>query len=186
MDDSKIISLLEERNEDALAAIQDKYFSYLKRIAMNVLANEADADECVNETVFRVWNKVPPDKPVRLSAYLAKIVRNIAIDTYRANRNRSNRISEYPDMISELEDLFPPASGTEDVVDHIVLRDTLLLFLKTVSPKEKKIFVRRFFFFDSVRAIAEMYGVSESSVKVTLFRIRTKLRKFLEKEGYRS
>ena len=185
MDDGQIISLLEARDEKAISAIGEKYSAYLKRIAMNVLGNESDAEECVNETFFRVWRRIPPARPANLPAYLGKIVRELAIDAYRAKRSRQNTASEYEATVRELGLFAPTDDGTERAVDGIVLRDAIVGFLKKISEKERNVFVRRYFFFDPVNTIAETYRLGESDVKVTLFRTRNKLKKYLEKEGYR-
>ncbi len=184
MDDGQIISLLEARDEKAISAIGEKYSAYLKRIAMNVLGDEADAEECVNETLFRAWRRIPPARPDNLAAYLGKIVRELAIDAYRAKRSRQNTASEYEQTVRELGIFSPGDDGTERAVDGIVLRDAIVAFLRRVSEKERNVFVRRYFFFDSVKTIAETYRLGESDVKVTLFRMRNKLKKYLEKEGY--
>ncbi|MBQ2469184.1 MAG: RNA polymerase sigma factor [Clostridia bacterium] len=184
MDDGQIIALLEARNEEAISAIEKKYSAYLKRIAMNVLGSEADAEECVNETYFRAWRRIPPEIPRDLAAYLGKIVRDLAIDAYRAKKSRLNTASEYENAFRELGIFDPSGDGTEHTADGIFLRDTIAAFLKKATEKERKVFVRRYFFFDPVKTISEKYRMSESDVKVTLFRTRNKLKKYLEKEGY--
>ena len=184
MDDSEIISMLEIRNEDALSELEARYSAYLKRIAMNVLGSEPDAEECVNETFFRAWRKIPPAKPDNLAAYLGKIARELAIDVYRTKKKRRETVTGYDESVAELAFISSQSDGVEQTVDGLFLRDAVASFLKSVSEKERNVFIRRYFFFDSVRDISEMYGIGGSSVKVILFRSRNKLKKYLEREGY--
>ena len=184
MDDSGIVSMLEARDEEAISELQIKYSAYLKKIAMNVVGNEPDAEECVNDTFYKAWQKIPPAKPPNLGAFLGKITRELAIDAYRAKKSRQKTASEYDEVVKELGFFDPSNDGTEQAVDQIILRDAIVSFLKSVSEKEKNVFIRRYFFFDPVKKIAQMYLISESTAKVILFRTRNKLKKYLEKEGY--
>ncbi|MBQ6677582.1 MAG: sigma-70 family RNA polymerase sigma factor [Clostridia bacterium] len=176
--------MLEARDEDAISELQIKYSAYLKKIATNVVGNEPDAEECVNETFYKAWQKIPPAKPANLGAFLGKITRELAIDAFRAKKSRQKTASEYDEAVKELGFFDLSNDGTEQAVDQIFLRDAIVSFLKSVSEKEKNVFIRRYFFFDPVKEIAQMYRISESAVKVIMFRTRNKLKIFLEKEGY--
>ena len=183
-DDRQIISMMEQRDESALEQIREKYSAYLTRIAKNVLGNDADAEECVNETLFRIWQKIPPADPPNFPLFIGKIARELAIDTFRAKLTKKRRGSEYEASLNELGDLIPSDDGTSDLIDGILLRDKISEFLRLVPEQKRKIFIRRYFLFDPVKTIARSYGVSESYVKVNLYRTRTKLKEYLEKEGF--
>ncbi|MBQ7474971.1 MAG: sigma-70 family RNA polymerase sigma factor [Clostridia bacterium] len=184
MDDSEIISLFEARDEDAIPALDAAYSAYLGKIAMNVLGNREDAEECVNETFYRAWIRIPPARPDNLKAYLGKITRELAIDAFRARKSRRNTAGEYEKAVEELGIFSISDDATERTVEGVVLRDIIASFLKAVPERERNVFIRRYFFFDSVGDIGKMYGIVEPTVKVILFRMRNKLKKKLEKEGY--
>lgn len=176
--------MLERRDESALGQIREKYSAYLSRIAKNVLKNDADVEECVSETLFRIWQRIPPADPPNFPLFIGKIAREFAIDSYRAKLTKKRRGSEYEASLDELGDLISSDEGSVDPTDGILLRDKISEFLRLVPDLTKKIFIMRYFMFDPVKTIARTYGVSESYVKVTLYRTRAKLKEFLEKEGF--
>ncbi len=183
MEDGEIIARLEERDESVIGEIGKKYSAYLSKTAKNVLLDDSDVEECVNETYFRVWQRIPPAKPANFALFIGKIARELAIDMYRTKTARKRRGSEYEASLDELGDLFSPEDDPADAADAEFLRGKISEFLRAAPEKTRKIFIRRYFLFDRVKTIARAYGLSESYVKVTLFRTREKLREFLEKEG---
>lgn len=183
MEDKEIISMLKERDESAIEELGRKYSPYLFSIAKNVLGNDADAEECVNEALYRAWRAVPPADPPSLSLFLAKIVREYAIDVYRSKSAQKRHGSEYAASLDELAEAVSP-DDVENAVDSELLRDAIAHFLRGVPEDQRFIFVRRYFYFDPVKIIAKSRGVSSGAVKATLFRMRGKLKEFLEKEGF--
>ena len=183
MEDEKIIELYWQRNEEALRQTNQKYGSFCYYIAHNILKDEEDFEECVNDTWFKTWTVIPPKRPEFFQAFLAKITRNLSLDRYR-KKYASKRGGRTMDVIyEELEECIAD-SGTEDTrTDTIVITDAISQFLRNISKDARIIFVRRYWYADSVTQIAERYGMSESKVKSSLMRSRNKLKVFLEKEG---
>ena len=182
MDDLKIISLLEERNEDALAAIQDKYSSYLKRIAMNILANEADADECVNDMLLAAWNSIPPQKPDDLGSYVSGVTRNISTVRLRKNRAAKRGGGEADIAIDELEDCLAGTGTTESEIISREFTAVIEKFLDSLSRRERDMFVSRYYYAYPTDEIAAAFGISDGYVRAALSRTRTKLVNYLSKE----
>ncbi len=182
MDDSKIIELFYERSEQAIIELSNKYGSVCTRIANNILNNRQDTKECVNDAYLGVWNTIPPQKPNPLLSYVCRIVRNLAVKKYHAN-TAAKRNSIYDAALDELENCFPAAASVEDKFDA---RETARLiddFLQTLDKENRIMFVRRYWYSDSVSELAELFHMSKHNVSVRLSRTRAKLRKHLMKEG---
>ena len=183
MDDSRIIALFFDRSELAIGELSAKYGRLCHHIALNILGNPEDAEECVNDAYLGAWNTIPPQKPNPLQAYICKIVRNIAITKYHAN-TALKRNSYYDVALEELENcLFSPDTPESEFrakeLSHILDR-----FLSGLDKRSRVMFVRRYWYSDSVNTIAEMLHMRPNSVSVQISRIRSKLRKFLMQEGY--
>ena len=170
MDDKQILDLYWARSESAISETTKKYGKYCHFIAYNILRNAEDSEECVSETWLKAWNSIPPHRPERLSAFLGKITRK---------RGRGQTIL----ALEELQDCIPAADSVEQIVDGLVLTDILNRFLASLKSETRKIFMQRYWYLCSVREIAADLHVSESKVKMTLFRTRNELRTLLEKEG---
>ena len=183
MDDKQIIDLYWARSEHAITETDRKYGKLCNRIAYNILGNPQDSEECVNDTYLKAWGTIPPKKPVKLSAFLGKITRNLALKRYEAYAAEKRGGGEVPVALDELAECIPDPNSVERMVDNRILADKLNVFLEGLSPEARKIFMRRYWEVCSIQEIAEIYGLSESKVKVTLFRTRGKLRSFLEQEG---
>lgn len=184
MEDTKIIDLYWKRDESAIQETVNAYGRYCRTIAFNILGIEEDVQECLNDTWLGAWNSIPPARPDCLSAFLGKITRNLAISRYRAAHARKrtgDRLSESLDELGEC--VQASADNVSQAVDRHALENAINTYLDTVSEKQRKLFVRRYFYMDSVAEIAEMYGLGQSDVKVTLLRMRRSLRKVLEEEG---
>ena len=180
LEDSDIIELYLKRDERAIDETATKYGPYCEKIALNILNNQFDAEECVNDTYLRTWNSIPPTLPRIFSAFLAKITRNVAIDKYKS-RNAEKRIAN-PISLDELSECV--GDGTiSDQLEISAIGSAISKFLHGESEINRRIFVRRYFFEDSVRDIAKFYRISESKVKTSLHRTRERLKRFLEKEG---
>ncbi len=184
MDDKEIINLFLNRKEEAIRQTEKKYERYLFTIAWNVLSNHEDSCECVNDTYFKAWNTIPPHLPERLSYYLGKITRQLSIDRWRRRNSARRGASEYAQSLDELEDCVPASETPEQHVDAIMLAGTIGSYLRMCAADARDIFICRYYFCDSIKAIAGYYGMSEPKVKSMLFRTRRGLKEYLEKEGY--
>ena len=183
MEDDQIIGLYWERSEAAISETAKKYGRYCRRIAFNILQNDTDSEECVNDAYLRAWNVIPPHRPNSLSAYLGKITRNLSLNRYRHNTAQKRGLWQTSAILDELEDCVPAPGDVEQIVDDIVLVEVLNRFLAALPEDSRKVFMRRYWYFNSVKEIAKGFGMSESRVKMTLLRARNSLKAQLEKEG---
>ncbi len=184
MDDKNIVDLFWQRSEKAIVETDSKYGGYCFSIAYNVLANNEDAEESVSDTYMAAWNKLPPHRPSILATFLGKITRNISISRWRS---RSAYKRGGGEIVLALEELDNCVDGTQDIEANSDARELsacLNRFLDSLPKDERDIFLRRYWFFDSIAVIAESYGFTQSKVTSMLHRMRGKLRKQLEKEGF--
>ena len=183
MEDTKIIDLFWERDESAIRETEITYGRYCRTIAFNILGDEEDVQECLNDTWLGAWNSIPPARPACLSAFLAKITRNLAISKYRAKYAKKRTGDRLSESLDELGECIPVSNdNVSQAIDRRILAEAINGDLDTCSEKQRKIFVRRFFYFDSIAEISQMYGIGQSDVKVTLMRMRRSLQKILEEE----
>ena len=183
MDDSKIIALFFERSEQAITELSNKYGKLCMYVANNILGNQQDAEECVNDAYLGAWNTIPPQKPNPLQAYICRIARNIAITKYHTN-TAVKRNSHYDIALEELEYCLFSPDTPERVLQAKELSHLLDRFLTSLDTRSRVMFVRRYWYSDSVDLIAQSFKMRPNSVSVQLSRIRSKLRKFLIQEGY--
>ena len=184
MEEAKIVRLYLDRDESAITATAEKYGGYCKSIAKNILNNEEDAEECVNDTYLGAWNSIPPHIPDNLAAFLGKITRNLSLSRYRQNTANKRGGGEFHVVLDELSELL---SGNDDVEEEICTKELVNAvnnFLDTLSPKDRAIFICRYWYADSTKEIAVRKGMKEGTVSMTLTRLRKKLRKHLIKEGF--
>ncbi|MCI7019139.1 MAG: sigma-70 family RNA polymerase sigma factor [Clostridiales bacterium] len=183
MDDSKIIELFFARNEDAIKHTDNTYGRRLFVLADNIVRNDQDAEESVSDTYMKAWDTIPPKKPVHLFAYLAKICRNFALKKldWKAAAKRN---AEVVSLTQEMELCIPDMSRDAELEGKELGR-ILSTFLRTLTPENRMVFVRRYWYVDTVADIAARYGISESAVMTRLSRTRDKLRVYLKKEGIR-
>lgn len=182
MEDRHILDLYWQRSETAISETAKQYGSYCHSIAYRILRSEQDSEECVNEVYLRAWNTIPPQRPERLSTFLGRLTRNLSIDRCRRAAAEKRGGGEVTLALDELKDCVPARDG--GMTDGIALTDALNRFLAALPAQQRKIFLRRYWYVSSVREIAEEYGISESRVKMSLFRSRQKLKTALEKEGF--
>lgn len=182
MDDDKIVELYWERKEEAIKETSIKYGGLCTHIAKNILSSREDSEECVNDTYFAVWNAIPNERPSRFSAFISRITRNLALKKYEyisaAKRN--------PTAITSLEELGDCVSGTESLESEVESRRIVITidkFLWRQGEEKRNIFIRRYWYFDSIENICERTGFTQSKVKSMLYEMRQKLRKYLESEG---
>lgn len=182
MNDPQIVELFQQRSEKAIAETQQKYGVYLKAIAYNILHNHEDSDECVNDTYLRAWNCIPPHCPSVLKTFLGKITRNLSLDKYDRLTAEKRGKGQFPLAFEELQEILPDSYNSEKIIEEIVLTEILNRFLGSLSAEQRVIFMRRYWYFNSVKEISEEYGIGESKVKMSLSRSRKKLKAMLEKE----
>ncbi|WP_167957920.1 RNA polymerase sigma factor [Anaerosporobacter faecicola] len=180
MDDQEIVELYFKRSEAAIAETERKYSQYCSTIANNILHSVQEAEECVNETWFKAWGTIPPNRPLRLSVFLGKITRNLSIDRYR----RANREKRGCGQVSLcLEELAECVGCGQSITDDIALKELLNQFLKELKPKARRVFMLRYWYMYSVKDIGENCSMSAGAVKMSLKRTRMALKEYLEKEG---
>mgnify|MGYP000009198507 len=176
MEDIHIINLFLERSEDAIRQVEVKYEKFCFKIAWNILYNTEDSEECVNDTWLITWNKIPPKTPTKLSAFLGKITRNLALDNFR-KKNASKRADTHMmDICGEVEKL---ENTIKDYVEEDIKKKEILnileKFLSDLKAGDRDIFVRRYWYMDNIKDIAKRHGCSETKIKSSLFRSRNRL-----------
>ena len=182
MTDEEIIRLFFERSEQAIAETAKAHGSAAASIARNILGSERDAEECVNDTYLALWNAIPPQKPAPLRTFVCRIARNLATAKYHANTAKK-RNSRYDAALDELEECLSDCGSVEDAYDAKDLSGAINAFLSALSYTDRFLFVRRYWYSDSMQDIAAMTGSTANSVAVRLCRLREKLRHHLSKEG---
>ena len=183
MDDRQIIELYNERSETAISETADKYGKYCYYIAYHILYNEQDSEECVNDTYLRAWEAIPPQYPNKLSAFLGRITRNLALNRYRYYMKEKRGYGQTSLVLDELQECVPATESTEQAIEEKLLVEVLNRFLHELPIEKRMMFLRRYWYLSSIKEIAEDYEISEGKVKMTLLRIRNKLKQTLEKEG---
>jgi len=182
MEDQKILKLLWQRAESAIDALAKKFGKRLMSIAMNILGVHQDAEEAVNDTYLAVWNTIPPKKPEPLAGYVYKTGRNISLDKLKYN-TAQKRDGRYDASIEELASCIP-GPALEDTVEARELGLAINRFLTTLNADNRALFLRRYWFGDSVKDIAKDFHLRQNTASVRLGRLRMQLRAFLVKEGY--
>ena len=183
MEDQQIVELLWQREERALQEAQYKYGSLCGRIAGNILRDPEDVQECLNDSFLALWNRIPPEKPRIFAAFLGRITRNLALKRYEYN-SAAKRNEELETSWEELEGTLCVPSEADRQYEAKQLAEAISAFLWTLDEEPRRLFIRRYWYFDSVRTLAQNFGMSESKVKSMLFRTRNKLRDVLQREGY--
>ena len=184
LQDEEILKLYWNRSESAIRESENKYGSYCHKIAYNILFNEEDSEECVNDTWMRAWEAIPPTRPSILRAYFAKITRNLSLNRYAREHAEKRGGGQIPLALDELRECISDGESIHRQVEQRVLTELLNRFLNELKPEQRRIFVRRYWYLDSIADIAHMYGMSESKVKKVLSRTRIRLALRLEQEGY--
>ena len=184
MDDARIVELYWERNEKAITETANKYGSYLNSISYNILVNSEDAQECVNDTYHDAWNSMPPHRPSILSTFLGKITRRISIDRWRTLNRIKRGGGEVTLALEELEQCIAGGQSPEREIEKRELAEAINRFLDLLPAEQRRVFLARYWYMDSIQQIADHFRFSQSKVMSMLFRTRNKLRRQLEKEGY--
>jgi RNA polymerase sigma-70 factor (ECF subfamily) len=184
MEDGQIVELYWQRSDRAIEETQRKYGAYCRAVANGILRNEADAEECVNDVLAGAWNAMPPHRPENLAAFLGKIARRLALKRFRDGAAVKRGGGETALALEELEEIVPEGGGPEEQVAERELARAINGFLAGLSADQRRIFLCRYWYFDSVGEIARRFGCSESKVKMTCKRVRDRLSQYLKKEGY--
>ena len=184
MDDSAIVDLYLIRDETAISQTSQKYGNGLRSIAGNVLADAETAKECENDAYLQTWNLIPPNEPRSyLFAFVGKIVRHLAIDRLR-HESRQKRSALYCELSDEMLECIPGSADVAGEFDAKELSECINAFLDSCTEEQRNIFVRRYWYFDSVTEICQRYSLPQSKVKTTLFRLREKLKTHLTDGGF--
>jgi RNA polymerase sigma-70 factor (ECF subfamily) len=183
LDDSKILELFFQRDERALAETEGKYGKACRALALRITQSREDAEECTSDALLSAWNSIPPARPSPLLAYLLRIARNLALN--RARYNVAKKRSGNAGSVSEeLDELVSGAESVESEVERRELLSEINAFLKALSTEKRVMFVKRYWHYESIEAIARALAKSENSVTVTLSRLRAALRDHLQKRGF--
>ena len=182
MEDQQIIDLFLKRDEKAVSEAELKYGNYCRKIAMNILSDERDSEEAVNDTFMGVWKSIPPHIPDKLSAFIGKVARNASLKIYRRNNAEKRSNGSIPEPFEEISGIIGGSDHIQSDIEAKELAERINRFLNVLKENERKVFVCRYWYFDSIADISERFGFSEGKVKSMLFRTRKKLMDALKKE----
>ena len=184
MDDNRIVELYLLRDETAIKQTSEKYGNRLRSLAYGIVNDRETAEECENDTYMEAWNAIPPHEPRSyLYAFLARITRHISLNICR-DRSRLKRSAFICELSAEMEQCIPAPDDTQCRIDDMAISEAINGFLGALDEDKRNIFIRRYWYLDSIADISKRFALSESKVKTTLFRCRNRLREHLEKEGY--
>ena len=184
LEDNQIVELYFLRDETAIRQTSEKYGNRLRSLAYGIVNDHQTAEECENDTYMEAWNMIPPHEPRSyLYSFLARIARHISLNLCR-DRSRLKRSAFISELTAEMEQCIPAPDDVECRIDDMVLSEALNRFLFTLGEGKRNIFIRRYWYLDSIADISKRFALSESKVKTILFRCRNQLREHLEKEGY--
>lgn len=181
MEDYRIIELLFARSEQGIQALEEKFGRLVTQISEQILCNEEDAKECQNDTYLAIWNTIPPKNPEYLKAYICKIARNISLKKVR-NKSARKRSDFTQVALEELGESVPGGTMPQDIYDAKQLAIYINMFLDSISEENRMLFIRRYFFGDSVDNLAERFNMRPNTVSTKLSRLRKSLRSRLEEE----
>ncbi|MBQ6042308.1 MAG: sigma-70 family RNA polymerase sigma factor [Oscillospiraceae bacterium] len=181
-DDSRIIALLQKRDEQALKIIREQYGTMCFQMAYRITGNREDAEECVNDMLMAVWDTIPPLHPEKLVPYLASLVSRKAISKYKFMHSQKRGGTQFSSALDELADILPSGECVENQIEQREITAALTQFLRQIPPDHRRIFMQRYFYSDSVQTIAQTNQMSADAVKMLLMRIRNKLKDYMRKE----
>ena len=184
MEDSKIIERFWDRDESALSAVYEKYGKYCTAIARNIIGNEQYAEEIVQDTLLRLWETIPPNRPKKLQAFIGRITRNISLDTAKSMKAKKRGGGEVALILDELEDLSTGGNFVETLAEQHEILEAINDYLGSISIKKQKVLVLRYWHCCSLQDISQIVGISVINVASILKRERKKLIEYLNKRGY--
>ena len=185
MEDQEIIGLYWDRDQQAIVESQSKYGGYCHSVAWGVLGRREDAEECVNDTWLHAWNAMPPQRPSILSAFFAKLTRNLALDRWRRNRAAKRGGGQTELALEELGECLSGGSGPEQELEERETAAVLSAFLRRQPELDRNLFLLRYFQLESIASLAGRFHMGEGQVKTRLYRVRQRLKRALEEEGIR-
>lgn len=184
MEDEKIVQLFLDRDESAIEESAEKYGARLRAVSLAITSDIQTSEECENDTYLKAWDSIPPNEPWDyLYAFLVRIIRHISIDRCR-ERKSIKRDAYITELSEELQMCIPASDNVESSIEAQELGEAINRFLRILSAEKRVIFVRRYFYMDSIYEISKRCAVSESKVKSVLFRTRNDLNQYLLREGY--
>ncbi|MBR6780178.1 MAG: RNA polymerase sigma factor [Clostridia bacterium] len=184
MEDTQIIDLYLQRDETAIRRTAEKYGARLRSFAFGIVKDRQTAEECENDTYLQAWNRIPPHEPkTYFYAFLARMTRHICLNRCR-DRDRLKRSAFICELSKEMEQCIPAPDDTECRIDDLCLQKAINDFLGKLTEEKRNIFIRRYWYLDSVAEISVRFAISESKVKTELFRCRKQLKNYLITEGY--
>lgn len=183
MEDSAIIDLYWNRDQQAITETAGKYGSFLHNLAWNILRSHDDSEECVNDTYLRAWNAIPPARPAALRAWLGRIARNLSLDRWKAGRSQRRGGGGAEVLLGELAECVPAPRGVEQHLEDREIAAVICVFLRSLPAESRVVFLRRYWYGQALQDIAAERGCGVGKVKSSLFRTRKALRAYLEKEG---
>ena len=183
-DDSYIVQLYWERSEAAIGESSARYGTYCRAVAFGILRDRLEAEEAENDTYLRAWNAMPPARPLSLKAFLGRICRNLSLDRLRFLSAEKRGGRESAAVLDELAEVVSGGSDPAQELEDQRLTEALNDFLAGLEAEKRKVFMRRYWYMDGISEIARLYGLTESNVKVILYRLRQQLKDVLSKEGF--
>jgi len=184
MEDTKILDLYWQRDEEAILQTDHKYGTYCRTIAYNILGDHQDVEECINDTWMQAWESIPPVRPKVLRLFLARITRNLSINRYNAKQAKKRGSGQTGLVLEELAECLADDHDVERAYEEKALGECIARFVRSLPEREAFLFVRRYFYVEPVSLIAERYHLTENNVMVILSRTRKKLKMHLKQEGY--
>ena len=183
IDDKRILLMLNNRDEQALAVITEQYGALCRSVARDITGSAEDAEECLNDAMLAAWNAIPPAKPKNYCAYLLRLVRNAAYNRYCAAHTLKRNAANTASSLDELAEIIPDRGDVVDEVERREIIGAINRFLQELPIKQRDLFVRRYWYLTDTVALAKMFHMTESHVRTTLTRLRKRLQKYLVKEG---
>ncbi|MBR6173199.1 MAG: sigma-70 family RNA polymerase sigma factor [Eubacterium sp.] len=180
--DKRIIALYQERNETAIEMTDRQYGSFSRTLSFRILQSHEDAEECVDDSYLKLWNTIPPTVPKSLKAYLGRIVRNMSLTLLR-KKKAEKRNEDANVLLSELEDCIPADNNVEQAMEHMLLVQTMEKWLRSEKEENRKLFVLRYWYGEALEELAERFHLSPGKAADRLYRMRGRLKKYLEGEG---
>lgn len=181
MEDLDIVNLIYNRDDLGLSELRKKYNQLLYSLAFAILNNNSDSDECVNDVYLKVWKTIPPYKPTYLKSFVCKIARQISIDKYRSNNSKMKKEMSLNELDCDISSNY----SLDDEFYKNELVDFINLFLEKLDVETQILFLRRYFLNESVKSLSNRFGITETNISVKLSRVKNKLKKHLELEGYK-
>lgn len=184
MEDTEIIALYLERNENAIHETDIKYHNYLFTIAHNILHDTEDSSECLDDTYVKTWNSIPPEIPKIFPAWLSKIIRNISLDLYRKKNRDKRKADTYSEALDDFANMIGTGNQPEEQFNFTLLQETINEFLQNLPLLQRNLFLCRYYYMDSLKDAAAYCDMSQAAAKSSLFRMRNDLKEYLIKKGF--